>query len=67
MYVKTYNPAMNGQIAKIASLVLCVMGLVGIQGCATAENRNSVKPWSQIGLEEYQSEQIVGPDLNYPP
>jgi hypothetical protein len=58
---------MKNQIATVVRLILLVLGLVIVQGCATTQDNGSVKPWSQIGAEEYQSEQLSGPDWNNPP
>ncbi len=57
---------MKNQITKLARLILCVLGLVIVQGCATTQDYGSVKPWSQIGAEEYQSEQLSGLGWNDP-
>ena len=58
---------MKNQFAKFARFILCVMGLVIVQGCATTQDYGSAKPWSQTAAEEYQSEQFTGPDFSYLP
>ncbi len=52
---------MNNQTARIAGLLLCVLGLVVVQGCATPQDQESAKPWSQIAAEE-QPGPIMSPD-----
>ncbi len=49
---------MKNQVAKIARLLLCVLGLVVVQGCATPQDHGSRKSWSQISAEQEREQRL---------
>ncbi len=51
----------------VARLLLCVLGLVIVQGCTTTQDNGSSKPWTQIGAEEDRAQRLNGLDWDYPP
>ncbi len=44
--------------AKFVRLILSLVGLVIVQSCSTPQGRGSAKPWSQIGAEEEQQQEL---------
>jgi len=51
---------MHKQLVKGARVLICLVALVGSQGCTTPQNRASGKSWSQIAAEEEREQQLKG-------
>ena len=49
---------MKNHGANVTRIILCVLGLVIVQGCATHQDHGSSKSWSQIGAEEERQERL---------
>jgi hypothetical protein len=49
---------MKKQQAKAASAILCLVVLVGVQGCTTPQKRVSGKSWNQTAAREDHEQQL---------
>jgi hypothetical protein len=52
------KPVRNKQLTKVARAILCLVILIVVQGCTTAQSRVSGKSWSQIAGEEDRVQQL---------